>query len=61
MIEVKRKGNCCGKPMRHMKPFSALDGTEIERWICEECGCFYEFSAGQYDQEVLENILENET
>jgi hypothetical protein len=53
---------CCGKPMASFGDVQmlAVMNSEIEtcyRWVCLECGSFYEVQEGQLDIENLVNCV----
>ena len=63
MLELKEKPViCCGKEMQSGLGCQNMVygiNSELQEWICLECGRFIHLIEGQLDEEELENYREN--
>lgn len=57
MDKVEFDDICCGKKMKHYPHLQTLMGgiQNQQMWLCLECGSYFSFEEGQYDEEELEN------
>jgi len=61
MLELKEKPTCCGKEMKydpHVQQMVNM-GTDVQQWVCLECGGYVTLTEGQFDEEEFENYKEN--
>lgn len=59
MTTNKEKHECCGKPMTCLGNVDDMcpDIDNRERWVCLECGGFFEITEGQMELEDLKNNI----